>query len=88
MSAYGRGDVVDCVVDGHADWGVLVQTPSGEPGWIESEYVDDVRVDREAWPEVGSTVTGVILGPLMRDGRWRLSSRPSSLAAAQRVASL
>jgi hypothetical protein len=60
-----------------------VRTPSGERGWIEPDYIHDVRIESEAWPKVGSTVMGVILGPITRDGRRRLSCRASSLAAAR-----
>jgi hypothetical protein len=70
-------------VTGHAPWGVLIVVPSGEPGWIETHYLDDVRVPAENWPASGSVLEAVVLGPRTRDGRWRLCTRPSVLARAR-----
>lgn len=94
---YVRYDVIECVVRGHAHYGILVWTPSGEPGWIESEYFQDpvfdggrpprvvnlVSLQRENWPVVGATIVAGVLGPRTRDGRWRLSARPSYLATCR-----
>ena len=79
---YQRNSIVECVVRGHAHYGVLVDTPSGEPGWIESEYLDDVPVAPSDWPPIDAVVTAVVLGPRTRDGRWRFCARPSCLAEA------
>ena len=76
MAAYRRGDIVDCVVTGHAHWGVLFTMPGGEPGWIEGDYLDDVKVPPEKWPAEGTVVRAVVLDHLP-DGRWWLSARPS-----------
>jgi predicted RNA-binding protein with RPS1 domain len=83
MPEYERGQVINVTVTGAARWGVLVEVPSGEPGWIESHYLDDVRVPVEDWPSSGTTMDAVVLGPRTNDGRWRLSTRPSVLAAAR-----
>jgi len=83
MSEYLRGQIVSVTVTGAAHYGVLVTVPSGERGWIESHYLDDVRVPLEDWPASGTLLEAVVLGPRTRDGRWRLSTRPSVLAAAR-----
>jgi predicted RNA-binding protein with RPS1 domain len=44
MSEYLRGQIVSVTVTGAAHYGVFVTVPSGERGWIESHYLDDVRV--------------------------------------------
>lgn len=83
MSDYRRYSVVPVTVTGHAHYGVLVTVPSGEPGWIESEYLDDVRVQPEDWPPIGSVVDAVVLGPRTRDGRWRLCTSPTCFEEAR-----
>jgi hypothetical protein len=80
--SYKRNDIIDCVVVGHARWGVLIRTPSDEPGWIEPDYLDDKRALQQDWPRVGTVVTAVALDST-GDGRWWLSSRPSSLNEAR-----
>jgi hypothetical protein len=81
--AYERGTVVDVVVTGRTSYGVLVNAPSGEPGWIESGFLDDVAVRLEDWPQIGTVLTAVVLGPRTRDGRWRFCARPSYVASAR-----
>jgi hypothetical protein len=77
-------EIVDCTVTGYARYGVLIAMPSGAPGWIESEYLDDWPVARERWPAVGSVVTAVVLG--QSHGRWRLSARQSRIELTRRTA--
>ena len=83
QAPYRRGDVIEVAVTGHAHYGVLVTVPTGERGWIESHYLDDARVAQQDWPERGSVLDAVVLGPQTRDGRWRLTTRPTALVAAR-----
>jgi hypothetical protein len=84
---YKRNTILDCVVTGHATYGVLVTTPSGAPGWIESEYLGDEPALETHWPAIGTTVTAAVLGPMTNDGRWRLCARPTFLAETRNESS-
>jgi hypothetical protein len=86
MGDYRRYVITSVTITGHEHYGVIVIMPSGEAGWIESEYLDDVRVAPENWPAIGSVVEAVVLGPQTRDGRWRLCTRPSCFAEARTAA--
>lgn len=86
MADYVRHAVISVTVTGHEHYGVIVRMPSGEPGWIESEYLDDTHVAPESWPVVGSVLEAVVLGPKTRDGRWRLCTRPSCFDEARAAA--
>jgi hypothetical protein len=86
MGEVRRFSIASVTVIGHEHYGVLVRMPSGEPGWIESEYLDDERVATQDWPQMGAVLDAVVLGPRTRDGRWRLCTRPSCFAEARAAA--
>jgi hypothetical protein len=52
----------------------MVETASGERGWVDADDIADEVVAGD-WPAVGTTVAGVVLG-YTRDGRVRLATRP------------
>jgi hypothetical protein len=79
VSEYARFDIIDCVVTAHAPWGLVVETPSGEHGYIDSDGISDRMQSADSWPGVGQVMPAVVLGCL-RDGRVRLAAKPSYLA--------
>jgi hypothetical protein len=84
MADYPRYTILDVVVTHHERLWLNVQMPTGAPGWIPDEYLDDVRVEREHWPEIGSVLRAVVLdGP--KRGRYWLSARPSVFEAARQA---
>jgi hypothetical protein len=84
MADYPRHTLVDVVVTHHMRLWLYVEMPTGERGWIPDEYLDDVRVEREHWPEIGSVLRAVVLdGP--KGGRYWLSARPSAFEAARQA---
>ncbi len=71
---FARGEEVNFTVTGAQHYGVLIRTDSGERGWIESDYVSDVRPGRDEWPGVGTALRGLVLG-YTKDGRIRIALR-------------
>ena len=69
-----RGQEVDFVVTGTQHYGVLIQTDSGERGWIEAEYISDAALRQEEWPTAGTSLRGLVLG-YTADGRIRVCLR-------------
>lgn len=80
--------VIDCIVSGHRDYGVLVSVPaSGEVGYIDRSEIGNSGMPQSEWPSEGSGVRCVLLG-YTRDGRLRLSSRPRDVDLAETVPDL
>ena len=71
---YMRGQEVGFVVTGAQHYGVLIETDSGERGWIEAEYISDARLRQEEWPAPGTSLRGLVLG-YTADGRIRVCLR-------------
>lgn len=62
------------MVTGAQHYGVLIETDSGERGWIEAEYLSDARIRPEEWPAAGTSLRGLVLG-YTADGRIRVCLR-------------
>jgi len=74
MAKRARGQEVGFVVMGVQHYGVLIQTDSGERGWIEAEYLSDAKLSQGEWPEAGTSLRGLVLG-YTADGRIRVCLR-------------
>jgi hypothetical protein len=74
VAEHARGDEVLFTVTGAQHYGILIQTDSGERGWVEEEYLSDRKLRREEWPPVGVSLRGLVLG-YARDGRIRVCLR-------------
>ena len=62
VARHARGDEARFTVTGAAHYGVLIQTDSGERGWIEDEYLNDRMLRREEWPPIGVSLRGLVMG--------------------------
>ena len=52
-----RYSIVDCVVTGHAYYGVLVRAiGSDESGYVDRADISDQALPESQWPAVGSTI--------------------------------
>ncbi|HYS40734.1 MAG TPA: hypothetical protein VEO01_34400 [Pseudonocardiaceae bacterium] len=76
--------VVDCTVVGHQAYGLVVQDDHGRRGFVDSLDIDDEIVAEHRWPPIGEPIRCVLLGHT-RDGRLRLSLRPSDVALVTAV---
>ncbi|RAS68448.1 hypothetical protein C8D87_102513 [Lentzea atacamensis] len=71
--ARNRYDVVHCLVIGHVQYGLLIESEDGERGFVDSSYVTDQP--GEPWPEVGRRLRCLVLG-YANDGRLRAATTP------------
>jgi hypothetical protein len=76
MTEHARYEIIECTVTGHATYGLLVESQSGERGYVDREYINDSGSEHTAWPGVGEAILGAVLG-YTKDGRLRISTQPS-----------
>lgn len=69
-----RYDVVNCVVIGHARYGLLIESEDGECGFVDSSDITDTP--GEPWPAVGEDLRCIVLGHA-KDGRLRVAVTPA-----------
>jgi hypothetical protein len=72
-------ELIECNVVAHASYGLIIESTSGERGYIDTADIGDTPLERKDWPSVGRTITGVAIG-YRRDGRLVISARPSDIA--------
>lgn len=80
-------EIVECVITGHAPYGLIIQSASGERGYIDSGDISDGPLEPKDWPTVGQAITGVAMSYL-RDGRLVVSARPSDVALVRSAADI
>lgn len=78
VNKISKYDIIECIVTGHAPYGLIIESASGGSGYIDSGDISDRPVERKDWPTVGDAITGVVMSSL-RDGRLVVSMRPSDL---------
>jgi hypothetical protein len=83
VTRYPKYAIVEATVVGHAKYGLLVETDSGQRGLVEDDHIDDSIPPPAEWPPVGSIVVGVVVG-YHRDGRVRLVTKPNYLEYVRR----
>lgn len=71
--AHARYEVVQCSVNGHAPYGLLIESEDGERGFVDSSYITDNP--GEPWPVIGQQLRCVVLG-YTRGGRLRVAATP------------
>lgn len=71
-------------VTGRPIYGVVVETDAGSPGFVDSDFIADVPLGRDAWPAVGARLRVMVLAST-RDGRLALSARESDLVLVDSV---
>jgi hypothetical protein len=82
MARRSRYEIVECVITGHASYGLIVRSRSGEPGYVERDMIADWPTRAEDWPAAGKAILAVVLG-YAHDGRLHLSAQPSYVAYVQ-----
>lgn len=73
-----------CVVRSEQVYGLVVDTETDEPGYIDSEFIADAPSRRERWPAVNTSLRVMVIGH-SGDGRLILSARHSDLTLADTV---
>jgi hypothetical protein len=76
-----RYQTLYCVVKSQQVYGLVVETETGRPGYIDSEFIADTPAHRDQWPTVAARLRVMVLG-VTGDGRLVLSARESDLVLA------
>ena len=80
-------EIVQCQVTRHASYGLVVQTPAGEIGTIGLDLISNRPLKAEDWPEVGETISAVVMG-YNRNGALRLCSAPGYVTYVRSAADI
>jgi hypothetical protein len=87
MPGSKRYDVIACRVTAHAPYGLLIESLSGERGYVDDGEISDRPLKAKDWPAVGQVITGTVLA-VLRDGRLVVSARSSDVTLSQSAADI